>query len=53
MLVLTRKAGETIRIGREITIRVVRCGPGRIRLGIEAPASVKVVRGELPDKKAA
>lgn len=53
MLVLTRKASEKIRIGSEIEIEVIRCGPTRVRIGIKAPAETKIVRGELPDKRAA
>ena len=47
MLVLTRKAGETIRIGQDIVIKVIQTGKGTIKLGIEAPANVRVLRGEL------
>jgi carbon storage regulator len=47
MLVLTRKYQEKIRIGDNITITVLRTKGKAVRLGIEAPASVPVVRGEL------
>src|SRR5437773_2680607 len=47
MLVLTRKAGQQIRIGRSIVLTVVDVRPGRTRLGIEAPAEVAVWREEL------
>lgn len=47
MLVLTRKYQEKIRIGENITITVLRMKGKAVRLGIEAPASVPVVRGEL------
>ena len=47
MLVLTRKRDEEIRIGNDIVIRVIKTGSGKVRLGIEAPASVRVVRGEI------
>ena len=51
MLVLTRKRDEEIRIGNDIVIRVIKTGSGKVRLGIEAPASVRVARGEtvLPE----
>ena len=52
MLVLSRKVGETIRIGDEINVTVVRVGPGAVRIGVDAPASVAVVRGELADAEA-
>lgn len=47
MLVLTRKPLETIRIGEDVVIRVTRVGKGLVKLGIEAPATVRVMRGEL------
>jgi carbon storage regulator len=47
MLVLTRKYQEKIRIGDNITITVLRTKGKAVRLGIEAPAHVPVVRGEL------
>lgn len=47
MLCLTRKAGEEIHIGHDITIVVVRVSRDRVRLGIQAPANVHIVRGEL------
>lgn len=49
MLVLTRKVGESIVIEGGITIRVLDGGGQRIRLGIEAPASVRILRGELAE----
>ncbi len=49
MLVLTRKKSETIRIGEEIIIKVVRTSSGSVKLGIEAPAYIPVVRGELTE----
>ena len=47
MLVLTRKRHESIKIGNNIVIRVMKTGSGSVKIGIEAPASVRVVRGEL------
>ena len=47
MLVLTRKQNEKIRIGDNITITVVRMKGKSVRLGIEAPNQVNVLRGEL------
>jgi carbon storage regulator len=47
MLVLTRKYQEKIRIGDNITITVLRTKGKAVRLGIEAPNDVPVVRGEL------
>jgi carbon storage regulator len=47
MLVLTRKRSETIHIGEDIYIKVIRTGRTSVKIGIEAPANVRVVRGEL------
>jgi carbon storage regulator CsrA len=47
MLVLTRKYQEKIRIGNDITITVLRTKGKAVRLGIEAPPTVPVIRGEL------
>ncbi len=47
MLVLSRKAGERIRIGDNITIVVNRVVGSRVSVGIEAPSNVRIVRGEL------
>lgn len=47
MLVLTRKQDGVIRIGENIVIRVIRTGKSSVKIGVDAPASVKVVRGEL------
>jgi len=47
MLVLSRKEGERIFIGDNIVLTVVRCGSGKVRLGINAPLNVPVFRDEL------
>lgn len=47
MLVLTRKPGETILIGKDVIVTVLKTGRGSIRLGIDAPNSVPILRGEL------
>ena len=47
MLVLSRKVGERIKIGDGVTITVVRVSGGGVRLGIEAPPELPVVREEL------
>ncbi len=47
MLVLTRKKSETIQIGDNILIKVIRTGSGSVKIGIEAPEDVRVLRGEL------
>jgi carbon storage regulator len=47
MLVLTRKAGQNIRIGDQIIISVCRVHGKRARLGITAPPGVSILREEL------
>jgi carbon storage regulator len=47
MLVLSRKEGERISIGDNITLIVSKVSGNRVTIGIEAPRDVKVVRGEL------
>ncbi|MBI3090172.1 MAG: carbon storage regulator CsrA [Candidatus Tectomicrobia bacterium] len=50
MLILTRRVGERIRIGDEITMTVLDIRGGNIRLGIEAPPHVKVHREEIYER---
>jgi len=47
MLVLSRKPGETIQISDNIEIRILEVKGDTVRLGIEAPKSVEILRGEL------
>jgi len=49
MLVLTRKPGEKVVVDGGIVIRVVTARNGRVRLAIEAPPDVSIMRGELAD----
>jgi carbon storage regulator len=50
MLVLSRKVGERILIGENIAVTVVRVTGGGVRLGVEAPPNMAVVRQELKDR---
>ncbi len=50
MLVLTRQRDEVIHIGDNIVIRVMKLKKGSVRIGIEAPDSVRVLRGETVNK---
>jgi carbon storage regulator len=50
MLVLSRKVGERILIGDNISITVVRITGGGVRIGVEAPAEMPVIRQELKDQ---
>jgi carbon storage regulator len=48
MLVLSRKTGQKVMIGDGITLVVKRILGQRVTFGIEAPDTVRIVRGELP-----
>ena len=48
MLVLTRKSQDSIRIGDNITVTILRIKGNTVRIGVEAPDDVRIVRGELP-----
>jgi carbon storage regulator len=50
MLVLTRRAGQAIRVGPNVEVRVVRIEGDRVVLGIAAPRHVAVVRSELVEQ---
>lgn len=47
MLVLSRKAGERILVGDDVVVTLVRIGPNSVRVGIEAPREMNIVREEL------
>lgn len=47
MLVLSRKVGEKLIIGDNITVTVTRMAGNRVTLGIDAPPAVRIVRGEI------
>jgi carbon storage regulator len=47
MLVLSRKPGERILIGSDVKITVIRIGPNSVRIGIDAPGHLNIVREEL------
>lgn len=53
MLVLSRRESERIRLGDGIVVTVVRISGDRVRIGIEAPENVAVVRDELAPKQPA
>jgi carbon storage regulator len=50
MLVLSRKIGERILIGDQIKITVVRVAQGIVRLGVEAPTEMPIIREELKER---
>ncbi len=47
MLVVSRKVGERVLIGDQITVTVIKVGSGGVRIGIQAPKEMAVVREEL------
>ena len=47
MLILTRKIGESIVIGDDIVVKVVETGKNSIRIGIDAPREITVLRQEV------
>jgi len=53
MLILTRKLGEAITIGDQVQIKVLSIKGGQVRLGVEAPESVRINREEVYQKKVA
>lgn len=50
MLVITRKIGEGVVIGGEISVRIIDIRGGQVRLGFEAPAACRIFRNELVAK---
>jgi carbon storage regulator len=49
MLILARKAGESIRIGDDVKVTIVRVGRNEIRLGFEAPREIDIRTAEKGD----
>ena len=50
MLVLTRKIDEEIKIGPDVTIRILSISENQIKIGIDAPKPVQIYRGEVYNK---
>jgi carbon storage regulator len=46
MLILTRRAGESVRIGDEIIVEVLEVKKDKVRLGVKAPKNTKIARVE-------
>ncbi len=51
MLILTRRAGETLRIGEEVEVTVMAINGAQVRIGIKAPRNVVVDREEIAERK--
>lgn len=50
MLILTRKLNEEINIDGEITIKIISISDNQVKLGIEAPKDVQIIRKEVLDR---
>ncbi len=50
MLILTRKIEEEVRIGTDVTIKILSISDNQIKIGIDAPSSIQIFRGEVYDK---
>ena len=50
MLVLSRKRGQSISIGNQIVITVVRLSHGNVQIGIDAPGHVSILRQEIVER---
>jgi carbon storage regulator len=50
MLVFTRKAGQSFLIGEDIEIRIIEIQGDKIRIGVEAPQHVSILRKELVEE---
>jgi carbon storage regulator len=51
MLILTRRAGEALRIGDDIEVTVMAVNGSQVRIGINAPRNVAVDREEIAERK--
>jgi carbon storage regulator len=47
MLVIRRRAGESLWIGDSVEVEIIEAGPGKVKLGIRAPREIPVVRSEI------
>ncbi|CAM2767041.1 carbon storage regulator CsrA [Campylobacter hyointestinalis] len=47
MLILTRKNGEAVQIGTDIEIKIIESSKNSVKIGIEAPKSILILRSEL------
>lgn len=50
MLVLSRKVGQKIQVGNDVTVEVLRVRGGQVRLGVTAPDHKRILRSELEEK---
>ncbi len=50
MLVLGRKVGEEIHLGEDVVIKIISTAQGVVKVGIDAPKKLLILRGELKEK---
>ena len=50
MLILTRKIGESLMVGDDVTVTVLEVNGGQVRIGIKAPRDIAVHREEVFDR---
>jgi carbon storage regulator len=50
MLILSRKKGEEIKVGPDITLTILTISENQVKVGIAAPQNVEILRGELYEK---
>jgi len=53
VLILQRKPGEAVRIGDDVTVSILSVENGRVRIAIDAPTSIPILRSELVEAIAA
>ncbi len=50
MLVISRKTEEFLKIGEDIVVKVIKTSNGSVKIGIEAPGGLRILRGELSEE---
>jgi len=50
MLVISRKTEEFLQIGNDILVKIIKTSNGSVKIGIEAPGGLRVLRGELVEE---
>jgi len=50
MLILTRRIEEEIKIGKDITVKIISVSDNQVKIGISAPNNVQIFRSEVYDK---
>ena len=50
MLILSRKEGESIQLGEDMEVRIIQTAKGYVKIGIEAPKTLMILRKELSEE---